>query len=71
MYHFPFLFLANKLQTFTPLINYSPIVYNQLIGQICMLQSLYTTFQTSLLLNFREVFLVFLVIHGYLSSLFT
>lgn len=36
-----------------------------------MLQSLYTTFQTSLLFNFREVFLVFLVIHGYLSSLFT
>ena len=27
-----------------------------------MLQSLYTTFQTSSLLNFQEVFLVFLVI---------
>ena len=36
-----------------------------------MLQSLYTTFQTSLLFNFQEVFLVFLVILGYLSSLFT
>ena len=35
MYHFSFLFLANKLQTFAPLINYSPIVYNQLIGVLC------------------------------------
>lgn len=39
--------------------------------QIFMLESLYTTFQTSLLFNFQEVFLVFLVILGYLSSLFT
>ena len=36
-----------------------------------MLESLYTTFQTSLLFNFQDVFLVFLVILGYLSSLFT
>lgn len=71
MYHFPFLFLANKLQTFAPLINYSPIVYNQLIGVLCTIFLCYKVYT----LLFKQVycltFLVFLVIHGYLSSLFT
>ena len=75
MYHFPFLFFSKQtsnIYTVDKLFSNSLQSINQRLMYRFLCYKVYTLlFKQVYCRNFREVFLFFLVIHSYLSSLFT